>query len=86
MPIKFMPLVRDVMTSAPMMEPTTLPTPPAADAPPTKAAAIASNSNNVPAVVVADCKRAANNMPDSAESIPIEPKTTWVIFFNADTA
>jgi hypothetical protein len=31
-----------------------LPTPPATDTPPTKAAAMASNSNRVPAVVVAD--------------------------------
>ena len=34
MPIRFMPLVSEVMTSAPMMEPSTLPTPPAADTPP----------------------------------------------------
>ena len=34
-PIRFMPLVSDPMTSAPMSEPNTLPTPPAADTPPT---------------------------------------------------
>ena len=35
MPIKFMPEVSESITSAPMMEPVTLPTPPAADTPPT---------------------------------------------------
>src|SRR5687768_6219967 len=35
MPIRFMPLVRESITSAPMIEPVTLPTPPAADTPPT---------------------------------------------------
>ena len=39
---------------APIKEPTTLPTPPAAETPPIYAAAIASSSSNVPAVVVAD--------------------------------
>ena len=63
MPIKFMPFVSDVITKAPISDPITVPTPPAADTPPTKAAAMASNSNNVPAVVVADCRRAANKIP-----------------------
>ena len=76
MPIRFMPFVSDAITNAPMSDPTTLPTPPAADTPPTKAAAIASNSNSVPAIVVADRKRDANKMPDKAESMPIEAKTT----------
>ena len=79
MPIRFMPLVREVITNAPMSEPSTLPTPPAADTPPTKAAAMASNSNNVPALVVADCRREAYRIPDSAASIPIEAKTICVI-------
>ena len=34
-----------------------------------------------PAVVVADCKREANKIPDSAESMPIEPNTVKMIFF-----
>jgi len=71
-----MPLVSDIITKAPMTDPVTLPTPPDADTPPTKAAAIASNSNRVPALVEADCKRDANMMPDKPESIPIEAKTT----------
>lgn len=44
MPIRFIPFVSDTMTNAPMIDPVTLPTPPATDTPPTKAAAIASNS------------------------------------------
>jgi len=75
-PIKFMPLVSEIITNAPMSDPVTLPTPPAADTPPTKAAAMASNSNRFPAVVVADRRRDANRIPDSAERNPIEAKTT----------
>ncbi len=43
-PSRFIPFVRDAMTNAPRIEPVTLPTPPATAAPPTKAAAMASNS------------------------------------------
>jgi hypothetical protein len=57
MPIKFMPLVRDVITSAPISDPTTLPTPPAADTPPTKAAAIASNSKSCVNMSAENCLR-----------------------------
>ena len=39
-PIRFMPLVSDMYTSAPMIEPVTLPTPPAAETPPMYAAAM----------------------------------------------
>ena len=76
MPIRFMPLVSDIIANAPTIDPVTLPTPPDGDAPPTKAAAIASNSKRVHAVVVADLKRDANNMPDRAARRPIEAKTT----------
>ena len=58
-PIRFIPEVRDIITRAPMKEPMIVPTPPAAETPPTKAAAIASVSKPSPAVVVADCKREA---------------------------
>jgi hypothetical protein len=37
---------------------------------------MASNSNRFPAVVVADRNQAAYSIPDRAESMPIEPKTT----------
>jgi hypothetical protein len=49
-----MPLVNEAITNAPMIDPVIFPTPPAAETPPTYAAAIASSSNKVPAVVVAD--------------------------------
>src|SRR5689334_4411975 len=75
MPIRFMPLVRDIITSAPISEPVTRPMPPAGDTPPINAAAMASSSNSVPAVVVADFRRDANRMPDKADSMPIDAKT-----------
>ena len=80
MPSRFMPLVSDNITTAPSSEPITLPTPPAAETPPTYAAAIASISNSDPAVMVADFNRAVNRMPDSADRKPIEPNTIRVIF------
>ena len=76
MPIKFMPFVNEIMTNAPMSDPITLPTPPVADTPPTNAAAMASNSNRLPAVVVADRKRDAYSISDKPASMPIEAKTT----------
>ena len=74
-PIRFMPFVSEAITKAPMIDPVTLPTPPATATPPTKAAAMASNSMPVPAIVVADRNQDAYRMPDTAVSRPIEPKT-----------
>lgn len=41
MPIKFMPFVREAITNAPMSDPITVPTPPAADTPAAEASAMA---------------------------------------------
>ena len=46
------------MTRAPMTAPTMVPTPPPAEAPPMKAAAIASSSNMLPAPGWAEFERA----------------------------
>src|SRR5512139_2198798 len=78
-PIRFMPLVSETYTSAPINDPTMLPTPPAAETPPMKAAAMASNSNPAPAAGAADLKREAYMMPASAASMLIEQNTMYVM-------
>ena len=79
MPIRFIPEVRDIITRAPIIEPVIVPTPPAAETPPTKAAAMASVSKPSTAVVVADCKREAERMPERAERTTMKANTRWVI-------
>ena len=73
-----MPLFMMPMTKAPMTAPVTLPTPPEADAPPMKQAAMTSSSNEVPALGVAVLSRAAKISPASADSTPILTKVRKV--------
>ncbi len=58
-----------------MIDPMIVPTPPAAETPPTKAAAIASVSKPRPAVVVAERKREAYIIPDRLDKKPMAAKT-----------
>ena len=66
-----MPLFITPMMKAPITAPITLPTPPEADAPPMKQAAITSSSKPRPALGVAVFRRAANMRPASAASTPM---------------
>lgn len=61
-----------------MTAPSTVPTPPLIDAPPMKAAAMASSSKLMPAFGEAALKRAANTSPARAASIPMFRKTAKV--------
>ena len=69
-----MPLFITPMTKAPITAPITLPTPPEAEAPPMKQAAITSSSKPRPALGVAVFRRAANTRPASAASTPMLTK------------
>ena len=62
-----------------MSEPIIVPMPPAGEAPPMKAAAMASSSNRLPACGVAERSREAKSMPASAVRKPIDMKTKKVI-------
>ena len=62
------------MKSAPITTFITLPTPPEAETPPMKQAAMTSSSNELPALGVAELRRAATTMPASAASTPILAK------------
>ncbi|MNM38037.1 hypothetical protein D3C81_487840 [compost metagenome] len=74
MPMMDMPLFITPMMKAPMTAPITLPTPPEAEAPPMKQAAITSSSKPVPALGVAVFRRAAKIRPASAASMPMLTK------------
>ena len=69
-----MPLFITPMTKAPITAPSTLPTPPEAEAPPMKQAAMTSSSKPRPAFGVAVFRRAANTRPASAASTPMLTK------------
>ena len=58
-----MPLFITPMKKAPMTTPITLPTPPEAETPPMKQAAMTSSSNELPALGVAEFRRAATMSP-----------------------
>ncbi|MNR56115.1 hypothetical protein D3C85_1766310 [compost metagenome] len=62
------------MMKAPITAPITRPTPPEAEAPPMKQAAITSSSKPRPALGVAVLSRAANTSPANAASAPMFTK------------
>ncbi|MNP47186.1 hypothetical protein D3C76_1412290 [compost metagenome] len=66
------------MMKAPITTPTTLPTPPDAEAPPMNTAAITSSSNPVPPRGVALLRRATKISPATAASTPILTKAKKV--------
>ncbi len=73
-PMIDMPLFMTPMMKAPITAPMILPTPPVADAPPMKQAAITSSSKPRPALGVAELRRAAKIRPASAASTPMLTK------------
>src|SRR5271154_466913 len=68
------PLFITPMKKAPMTTPMTLPTPPEAEAPPMKQAAMTSSSKELPALGVAEFNRAATIRPARPASAPILAK------------
>ena len=73
-----MPLFITPITKAPMTTPITLPTPPEAEAPPMKQAAMTSSSKELPALGVAELSRAATIRPASPASTPMLTKVRKV--------
>ena len=69
-----MPLFMTPMTKAPITTPRTLPTPPEADAPPMKQAAMTSSSKELPALGVAELSLAATISPARPASTPMLTK------------
>src|SRR3546814_18679092 len=78
MPRIDMPLFITPMISAPTTAPVTRPTPPEAEAPPMKQAAITSSSKPRPAFGVAVFRRAAQIRPASAARTPLVSKVETV--------
>ncbi|GMA40895.1 hypothetical protein GCM10025883_29400 [Mobilicoccus caccae] len=68
-PSSCIPLLSTAMTSPPMMDPTTVPTPPLTAAPPMKTAAMASSSQPVPSNGPEAVDRATKIMPARAARI-----------------
>ncbi|MNY75908.1 hypothetical protein D3C86_2153240 [compost metagenome] len=71
MPMIDMPLFITPMMKAPITAPVILPTPPEAEAPPMKQAAMTSSSKPTPAFGVAELSRAVMIMPASAARTPM---------------
>jgi hypothetical protein len=76
-PIMDMPLFMTPIMKAPITAPMTFPTPPEADAPPMKTAAITSSSNPTPAFGVAVLRRAEKMSPASAANA-LRPSFTFL--------
>ena len=69
------------MTTAPMIAPKTVPTPPIRLEPPMTQAAIASSSADVAALTAAASSRDVRKMPAIAAIKPLMPNTMSVTFF-----